>query len=99
MFIAVRSLATYIAIALYIVIVGAPMVLVTLVTRRPGPLYTVGLWGVRLGFALSGIRWKAAGLEHIQRDRAAVYAITIDSTIAADRKRKTWRVSRKRAVR
>lgn len=78
---AVRSIVTYVAIALYILIVGAPMVLVTLVTKRPGPLYAVGLWGVRLGLALSGIRWKAAGLEHIQRTRAAVYAINHSSNV------------------
>ena len=79
---AVRSIATYIAIALYILFIGAPMVLVTLVIiRRPGPLYAVGLWGVRLGLALSGIRWKAAGREHIQHDRAAVYAINHSSNV------------------
>lgn len=78
---AVRSIVTYVAIALYILIVGAPMVLVTLVTRRPGPLYAVGLAGVRLGLALSGIRWKAVGREHIQRTRAAVYAINHSSNV------------------
>ena len=78
---AVRSIATYIAIALYIVVIGAPTVLVTLVTRRPGLLYAVGLRGVRLGFALSGIRWTAVGREHIQHDRAAVYAINHSSNV------------------
>ena len=69
---ALRSIVTYVAIALYVLLVGAPMVAVTLVTKKPGPLYAVGLLGVRIGLALSGIRWRSAGREHIQRDRAAV---------------------------
>lgn len=78
---ATRSVVTYVAVALYVVLIGAPMVLVTLVTKRPGPLYQVGLMGVRLGLVLSGIRWRASGREHIQRDRAAVYAINHSSNV------------------
>ena len=78
---ALRSIVTYVVVALYVALVGAPMVLVTLVTKKPGPLYAVGLLGVRIGLALSGIRWRSAGREHIQRDRAAVYAINHSSNV------------------
>lgn len=78
---AFRSIVTYVSITLYVLIVGAPMVLVTLVTKKAGPLYAVGLTGVRIGLALSGIRWRSAGGEHIQRARAAVYAINHSSNV------------------
>ena len=78
---AIRSIATYFIVALYTVVIGGPMVAIALVTRNPAPLYTVGLVGVRLGFALAGIRWKTAGAEHIQRHRAAIYAINHSSNV------------------
>jgi 1-acyl-sn-glycerol-3-phosphate acyltransferase len=78
---AVRSIVTYVAVAVYVVLIGAPAVALTLITRRPGLLYAVGLLGVRLGLALSGIRWTATGGEHIQHDRAAVYAINHSSNV------------------
>ncbi len=78
---AVRSITTYLVMGLYVLLAGAPAVLVAIVTAKPGPLFAVGLIGVRLGLALSGIRWKAAGTEHIQRGRAAVYAINHSSNV------------------
>jgi len=78
---ALRSIATYIVMALYIIVPGVPFVLVSLVTRNPRPLYAVGLLGVRLGLAMAGIRWKVAGMEHVERRRAAVYAINHSSNV------------------
>ena len=78
---AIRSIVTYVVVAFYTIVVGGPMVAVALVTRNPAPLYAIGLFGVRLGFALAGIRWKTAGDEHIQRHRAAIYAINHSSNV------------------
>jgi 1-acyl-sn-glycerol-3-phosphate acyltransferase len=44
-------------------------------------LYVLGHIGVRLGLALAGIRVKVAGLEHVPRDRAAVYAANHQSNV------------------
>ena len=78
---ALRSLITYIAVSLYVLAIGVPVVFLSLITRTPRPLFAVGLLGVRIGLALAGIRWTAVGTEHIQRGRAAVYAINHSSNV------------------
>ncbi|MEX2272847.1 MAG: lysophospholipid acyltransferase family protein [Vicinamibacterales bacterium] len=78
---ALRSIVTYVGMGLYVLVVGVPFILLTILTKDPRPLYTVGLAGVRLGLALAGIRWKAEGREHIQRGRAAIYAINHSSNV------------------
>jgi 1-acyl-sn-glycerol-3-phosphate acyltransferase len=78
---AIRSILTYVTIALYVLVVGPPVLLVTLLTGNPSILYTVGHIGVRLGLALSGIRTRVEGLEHLQRQRAAVYAVNHASNV------------------
>jgi 1-acyl-sn-glycerol-3-phosphate acyltransferase len=72
---AIRSTITYVVVTLYVVVMGPPTLLLALVMGNPRLLYMVGLWGVRLGLFLSGIRTERSGLEHLQRDRAAVYAV------------------------
>jgi 1-acyl-sn-glycerol-3-phosphate acyltransferase len=76
-----RSLATYVAVSLYIAIAGPPSLLIALAAGRPGLLYTVGLGGVRLGRFLSGIRVRVHGGRHILRNRAAVYAVNHTSNV------------------
>jgi len=76
-----RSLATYVAVSLYVVLVGPPVVGLALVLGDPAILYRVGHIGVRLGLWLSGIRYHVEGGEHIQRDRAAVYAVNHASNV------------------
>ena len=78
---ALRSLATFVALALYIALVGSPFVLFAIATGRPAVLYRVGHVGVRLGLFLSGIRVEVEGTEHIQRHRAAVYAVNHASNV------------------
>lgn len=78
---ALRSLATFVALALYIALVGSPFVLFAIATGRPAVLYRVGHLGVRLGLFLSGIRVEVEGTEHIQRHRAAVYAVNHASNV------------------
>ena len=72
---ALRSIATYVSVALYVALVGTPFVLFALAIGNPAILYRVGHLGVRLGLFLSGIRYTVVGGEHIQRGRAAVYAV------------------------
>jgi 1-acyl-sn-glycerol-3-phosphate acyltransferase len=77
----VRSIATYTAISLYVLVIGTPFVLLAIAIRNPAILYRLGEWGVRLGLLLSGITVKIEGAEHIQRHRAAVYAVNHASNV------------------
>jgi 1-acyl-sn-glycerol-3-phosphate acyltransferase len=79
--IAVRSLLTYFAVSLYVLLVGPPFVLLALVVGSPGILYRVGHLGIRLGLFLSGIRYTVWGIEHVRPDRPAVYAVNHASNV------------------
>ena len=78
---AVRSLATYVAVSLYVLLFGPPFLLLALATGNALTLYRVALGGVRLGLWLSGIRVRVRNPENIQRDRAAVYAVNHASNV------------------
>jgi len=78
---ALRSAATYIAVALYILLIGPPFLLIALLFGQVGLLYRVGHIGVRIGLFLSGIRIEAEGIDHIERCRAAVYAVNHTSNV------------------
>ncbi|HUL74614.1 MAG TPA: lysophospholipid acyltransferase family protein [Vicinamibacterales bacterium] len=56
------------------------LLLWALIFRQPGVLYSAGGLGVRVGFALAGIRLNVTGAEHIQ-PIAAVYASNHSSNI------------------
>ena len=78
---ALRSAATYTGVALYVAVVGTPFVALALMIGSPGILYRVGQCGVQFGLWLSGIRYQVHGAEHIQRNRAAVYAVNHASNV------------------
>jgi 1-acyl-sn-glycerol-3-phosphate acyltransferase len=78
---ALRSVATYVAVSLYILLVGPPLLLVALAFGRPLPLYRVANGGVRLGLWLSGIKIDVRNPEFILHDRAAVYAVNHTSNV------------------
>jgi 1-acyl-sn-glycerol-3-phosphate acyltransferase len=78
---ALRSVITYLAVAFYILLVGPPFVLLALILGNHTLLYRVGHAGVRLGMFLSGITCTVEGAEHIQRGRAAVYAVNHASNV------------------
>jgi 1-acyl-sn-glycerol-3-phosphate acyltransferase len=78
---ALRSIAAYVFVSLYIVVVGIPAIAVALITRSPAALYMAGLGGIRLGLWLSGIRSVVEGTEYLQRGRAAVYCVNHSSNI------------------
>jgi 1-acyl-sn-glycerol-3-phosphate acyltransferase len=77
----VRSVLTYLAVSLYIVVVGPPVLLIAILFRQVPLLYRAGRGGVRLGLVLSGVKLRVDGLEHIQRHRAAVYAVNHTSNV------------------
>jgi 1-acyl-sn-glycerol-3-phosphate acyltransferase len=78
---ALRSLVTYIVVAVYVIVVGPPFVIIALALGRAAILYRVGLLGVRIGLFLSGIGYRVEGGEHIQPHRAAVYAVNHASNV------------------
>jgi 1-acyl-sn-glycerol-3-phosphate acyltransferase len=70
-----------VVIALYVALLGPPFLIVALMSGRPLILYRIGLGGVRLGLLLSGIHTRVEGADHIQRNRAAVYAVNHTSNV------------------
>jgi 1-acyl-sn-glycerol-3-phosphate acyltransferase len=78
---AARSLFAYVAVSLYVLFIGAPFVLLAIAIGSPRILYQVGRIGVRLGIVLIGIKVRVFGREHIQRQRAAVYAVNHSSNV------------------
>jgi len=78
---AVRSLATYVGVSLYVLIVGPPGMILAIVFGWKDLLYILGHGGVRLGLFLSGISFRVAGRENIPIGRAAVYCSNHQSNI------------------
>jgi 1-acyl-sn-glycerol-3-phosphate acyltransferase len=78
---AVRSLATYIAVSVYVLIVGPPAMLLAIAFGWKDLLYVLGHAGVRLGLTLAGISFRVAGREHIPLGRAAVYCSNHQSNV------------------
>jgi 1-acyl-sn-glycerol-3-phosphate acyltransferase len=78
---ALRSAATYVAVGLYVLVVGPPAMLLAIAFHWKGLLYALGHFGVRLGLGLSGIRYRVSGVEHVPLDRAAVYCANHQSNI------------------
>jgi len=78
---AVRSLATYLAVSIYVLFAAPIGMALALAFQSPAILYTLGHAGVRPALGLSGIRFRVVGAEHILRDRAAVYCSNHQSNV------------------
>ncbi len=78
---AVRSVITFVVVSLYVLIVGTPGVLFAMLTGTNRHLYVGGHLGIRLGLAMSGIRYRVFGADPLRRSRAAVYCANHQSNI------------------
>ena len=78
---AVRSAATYLGVSLYVLITGPIGILLAIAFGWTRVLYVFGHGGVRLGLALSGMRYRVAGAEHLPLDRPAVYCANHQSNV------------------
>lgn len=78
---AVRSFAAYVAVSLYVAVVGPVGMAVALLFRWKPILYVLGHGGVVLGATLAGIRYRVAGRENAPRGQAAVYCANHQSNI------------------
>lgn len=78
---AIRSVATYLAISLYVLLAAPPGLLIAFLFKKPGVLYDLGHIGIRLGLALSGIRCEVRGLERLPHDRAVIFFANHQSNV------------------
>jgi 1-acyl-sn-glycerol-3-phosphate acyltransferase len=78
---AVRSVATYVAVSIYVLFAASIGMLLEMIFRWKGILYILGHGGVRLGLALAGITVRVAGRDQIPIGRAAVYCANHQSNI------------------
>jgi 1-acyl-sn-glycerol-3-phosphate acyltransferase len=78
---AVRSIATYVGVSLYVLIVAPPGMLLAILFGWKDILYVLGHVGVRLGLALSGISFRVAGAQNVPHDRAAVFCSNHQSNV------------------
>ncbi len=78
---AFRTVATYVGVSLYVLVTGPVGMLLAIAFRWKSLLYWLGHGGVHLGLWLSGIRYRVYGLEHVPRDRPAVYCANHESNV------------------
>jgi 1-acyl-sn-glycerol-3-phosphate acyltransferase len=78
---AIRSVMTYVGLALYVTLVAPPGMLVAMLFRSKDLLYVLGHLGVRLGLLLSGIRYRVIGREQVPAGRAVVFCSNHESNI------------------
>jgi 1-acyl-sn-glycerol-3-phosphate acyltransferase len=78
---AVRSVATYIGVSVYVLFAASIGMLLEMIFRWKGILYILGHGGVRLGLALAGIKFRVAGTRNLPLSRAAVYCANHESNV------------------
>jgi 1-acyl-sn-glycerol-3-phosphate acyltransferase len=78
---AIRTVATYVAVSLYVLLAGPPGMLLAILFRWKSLLYFLGHLGVRLALFTSGITFRVTGREHLPLDRAAVYCSNHQSNV------------------
>lgn len=60
-----RTIFISVFLSIYILIVGPPLILYTLITNNPDPIYWAGINGVMFFVRLAGVRLRVAGTERI----------------------------------
>ena len=78
---AIRTVTTYVAVSLYVLVVGPPGMLLAILFRWKSLLYALGHFGVRLALFTTGITFRVTGREHVPLDRAAVYCSNHQSNV------------------
>jgi 1-acyl-sn-glycerol-3-phosphate acyltransferase len=70
---ATRSIAAYVFVSLYTLVVGPPGILLAIAFRWPNVLFQLGVVGAAVGLRIAGVRCAFSGREHVMLDRAALY--------------------------
>jgi len=60
-----RTIFISVFLSLYILVVGPPLILYTLLTNNPAPIYWAGINGVMFFVRLAGVKVRVAGMERI----------------------------------
>jgi 1-acyl-sn-glycerol-3-phosphate acyltransferase len=76
-----RSVVTYVATALYVLVVGPVGLLIAVPFKAKDTLYRLGHGGVWLALTLAGIRYKVLGRENVPRGRAVVFCANHQSNV------------------
>src|SRR5271156_5905134 len=76
-----RTLFISVFLSIYILIVGPPLILYTLLTKNPDPIYWAGIKGVMFFVRLAGVRVRVVGTERIP---AGTCLFVANHTSAAD---------------
>src|SRR5581483_12484486 len=78
---AIRSLAAYVAVSLYVAITAPIGMLLAILLRWKGILYVLGHGGVRLGASLAGIRIRVSGADRVPPGQAVVFCANHQSNV------------------
>jgi 1-acyl-sn-glycerol-3-phosphate acyltransferase len=78
---AVRSVLTYVAVAVYVLLAGPLALAIGVGFKNKTALYVPGHIGVGLALGLSGIRYRVRGREHIPKNRAVVFCSNHESNV------------------
>ena len=78
---AVRSVTTFVAISVYVLIAAPPGLLLAQIFKWPGVLYVLGHGGVGLALKLAGIKTVVRGREHLTPGRAVVFCANHQSNV------------------
>lgn len=78
---AIRTVATYVVVSLYVLIAGPIGMLLAITFRWKSLLYFLGHLGVRLALFTTGISFRVVGREHLPLGRAAVYCSNHQSNV------------------
>ncbi|HUE86614.1 MAG TPA: lysophospholipid acyltransferase family protein [Vicinamibacterales bacterium] len=77
----VRSLVTYVAITVYVLLAGTIGLLIAVPFKAKNLLYRLGHGGVALALGLAGIRYTVVGREHLPADHAVVFCANHQSNV------------------
>ena len=77
---AVRSVVTYVAMLLYIAVVGPLGLIIVIVFKWKRGLYALGHVGVQLALSLAGIRYRVTGRDHVP-SAAVVFCSNHESNV------------------
>lgn len=78
---AIRSVAAYLAISLYVAVAAPIGMALAIAFRWKNLLYVLGHVGVAIGTVLAGIRTRVAGREHVPAGQAVVFCSNHESNI------------------
>lgn len=78
---AVRSVAAYLAAALYVLVAGPLGLLVAVPLKWKGLLYVLGHGGSALALGVAGIRYRVTGRSHVPTGRAVVFCANHQSNV------------------